>query len=163
MDVLGIERRRRWSRDEKARLVEETLAAGAVVSEVARRHGVAQSLLFTWRRLARTATQPSERKGLDPASGRDRRDGAIAGGDWTGAPVEEREMMAEARRHRDRARLREPRARRQRRRRQRASSGSGRFGRAMIPIPSGVRVWIAGATLTCAAACRGLRFRSRSS
>ena len=28
---------------------------GAVVSEVARRHGVAQSLLFTWRRQARTA------------------------------------------------------------------------------------------------------------
>jgi transposase len=58
--VLGIERRRRWSSDEKARLVEETLA-GAVVSEVAQRHGVAQSLLFTWRRLARTAAQPSER------------------------------------------------------------------------------------------------------
>ena len=61
--VLGVERRRRWSRDEKARMVEETLAPGAVVSEVARRHGVAQSLLFTWRRLARTATQPSERNG----------------------------------------------------------------------------------------------------
>ena len=54
--VLGVERRRRWSKDEKARIVEETLAPGAVVSEVARRRGVAQSLLFTWRRLARTAT-----------------------------------------------------------------------------------------------------------
>ncbi len=53
--VLGVERRRRWSRDEKARIVEETLAPGAVVSDVARRHGVSQSLLFTWRRLARTA------------------------------------------------------------------------------------------------------------
>ena len=53
--VLGIERRRRWSKDEKARIVEETLMPGAVVSEIARRHGVAQSLLFTWRRLARTA------------------------------------------------------------------------------------------------------------
>ena len=53
--VLGIERRRRWSKDEKARIVEETLTPGAVVSEVARRHGVAQSLLFTWRRLARAA------------------------------------------------------------------------------------------------------------
>jgi len=61
--VLGIERRRRWSKDEKARIVEETLTPGAVVSEVARRHGVAQSLLFTWRRLARTAAQPSERNG----------------------------------------------------------------------------------------------------
>ena len=61
--VLGVERRRRWSKDEKARIVEETLMPGAVVSEVARRHGVAQSLLFTWRRLARTAAQPSERDG----------------------------------------------------------------------------------------------------
>src|SRR4029077_14002159 len=51
--VLGVERRRRWSRDEKARIVEETLMPGAVVCEVARRHGVAQSLLFTWRRQAR--------------------------------------------------------------------------------------------------------------
>jgi transposase len=60
--VLGIERRRRWSKDEKARIVEETLAPGAVVSAVARRYGAAQSLLFTWRRLARTA-EPSDRDG----------------------------------------------------------------------------------------------------
>ena len=60
--VLGIERRRRWSRDEKARIVEETLIPGAVVNEVARRHGVAQSLLFTWRRLART-TEPARKDG----------------------------------------------------------------------------------------------------
>src|SRR5580692_12139116 len=58
----GTGRRRRWSSDEKARIVEETLAPGAVVSEVARRHGVAQSLLFTWRRLARTA-DPAMRDG----------------------------------------------------------------------------------------------------
>jgi transposase len=60
--VLGIERRRRWSKDEKARIVEETLARGAVVSEVARRYGVAQSLLFTWQRLARIA-EPAGRDG----------------------------------------------------------------------------------------------------
>ncbi len=51
--VLGVERRRRWSRDEKARIVEETMAPGAVVCEVARRHGVSQSLIFYWRRRAR--------------------------------------------------------------------------------------------------------------
>ena len=60
--VLGVERRRRWGNGEKARIVEETLMPGAVVSEVARRHGVAQSLLFTWRRLART-TEPARRDG----------------------------------------------------------------------------------------------------
>jgi len=51
--VLGAERRRRWSYDEKVRLVEETLRAGETVCGVARRHGMAQSLLFTWRRQAR--------------------------------------------------------------------------------------------------------------
>ena len=60
--VLGVERRRRWNRDEKARIVEETLMPGAVVCEVARRHGVAQSLLFTWRRQARTP-EPGGRDG----------------------------------------------------------------------------------------------------
>jgi transposase len=51
--VLGVERRRRWSHGEKARIVAETLAPGAVSSEVARRYGVSPSLLFYWRRQAR--------------------------------------------------------------------------------------------------------------
>ena len=56
VEVLGgLERRRRWSRDDKARIVEETLAPGTKVTEVARRNGVAASVLFTWRRQARTA------------------------------------------------------------------------------------------------------------
>ena len=49
------QRRRRWSQDDKARIVEETLAPGAKVTEVARRNGVAASVVFTWRRQARTA------------------------------------------------------------------------------------------------------------
>src|SRR6476646_2826469 len=52
-DVLGVERRRRWSNDEKARIVEETLAPGAKVTDIARRNDVAASVLFTWRRKAR--------------------------------------------------------------------------------------------------------------
>jgi addiction module HigA family antidote len=41
VEVLGgVERRRRWSRDDRARIVEETLAPGAKVSEIARRHGI---------------------------------------------------------------------------------------------------------------------------
>ena len=51
--VLGAERRRRWSYDDKVRLIEETLQAGETVCGVARRHGMAPSLLFTWRRQAR--------------------------------------------------------------------------------------------------------------
>ncbi|MGF7173181.1 IS66-like element accessory protein TnpA [Azospirillum doebereinerae] len=48
--ITGKERRRRWSEAEKARLVAETLEAGAIVAHVARRHGVAESCLYTWRR-----------------------------------------------------------------------------------------------------------------
>jgi transposase len=51
--VLGAERRRRWSYEEKVGLVEETLQAGETVCGVARRHGLAASLLFSWRRQAR--------------------------------------------------------------------------------------------------------------
>jgi transposase len=59
VEVLGgVERRRRWSSDEKVRLVEETLAPGAKVSEVARRNGISASLLFTWRRQARAIEVP---------------------------------------------------------------------------------------------------------
>lgn len=58
VEVLGgLERRRRWSQDDKARIVEETLAPGAKVTEVARPNGVAASLVFTWRRRARTSEQ----------------------------------------------------------------------------------------------------------
>ena len=58
VEVLGgLERRRRWSQDDKARIVEETLAPGAKVTEVARRNGVAASVVFTWRRQARTVEQ----------------------------------------------------------------------------------------------------------
>ena len=49
----GTGRRRRSSSDDKARIVEETLAAGAVASEVARRHGISAQQLFGWRRAAR--------------------------------------------------------------------------------------------------------------
>ena len=42
--------RRRWNEDEKRRLVAEAFAPGAVVSHVARRHGVAESCLFSWRK-----------------------------------------------------------------------------------------------------------------
>ncbi len=50
--MLGVQRRRRWSPAEKMAMVEETYAPGASVSFVARRHGVAPSQLFAWRRLA---------------------------------------------------------------------------------------------------------------
>jgi transposase len=45
-------RRRRWSAAEKATIVAETNAVGAKVTEVAARHGLNESVLFTWRRRA---------------------------------------------------------------------------------------------------------------
>lgn len=38
--ITGTGRRRRFSADDKARIIEETLVPGAVVSDVARRHGL---------------------------------------------------------------------------------------------------------------------------
>ena len=52
-EILGVERRRRWGDDEKARIVSETLAPGATVSEVARRNDVCASVVFGWRRKVR--------------------------------------------------------------------------------------------------------------
>jgi transposase len=70
VEVLGgVERRRRWSRDDKMRIIEETLAPGAVVTEIARRHGIATSLVFTWRRRARLATVASGGTTPCPGSG----------------------------------------------------------------------------------------------
>lgn len=56
--LTGPERRRRWPAAEKARIVAESLAPGATVSEVARRHDVHPNLLHGWRRQARTALAP---------------------------------------------------------------------------------------------------------
>jgi transposase len=51
--ITGAGQRRRFSGDDKARIIEETLAPGVVVSDVARRHGLSPQQLFTWRRQAR--------------------------------------------------------------------------------------------------------------
>jgi transposase len=51
--ISGVARRRRWSREEKARITAESFVAGANVSDVARRHGMSLGLLHQWRRLAR--------------------------------------------------------------------------------------------------------------
>ena len=57
----GAGRRRRWSDDEKAAIVAESLGESESVSSVARRHGLTPSQLFAWRREARqpvNAEQP---------------------------------------------------------------------------------------------------------
>jgi transposase len=51
--LVGPERRRRWSAEEKARIVAEATMPDARVADLARRHGVSRSLIYTWRREAR--------------------------------------------------------------------------------------------------------------
>jgi transposase len=54
--LTGPGRRRRWSAEDKARIVAETLVPGARVSEVARRWQLSSQQVFGWRRAARLAT-----------------------------------------------------------------------------------------------------------
>ena len=46
----SIERRRRWSDEERLRILGEAFSPGACVSQVARRHDVSTALIYTWRR-----------------------------------------------------------------------------------------------------------------
>ena len=48
--ITSVERRRRWSRDEKLRIVAESAQPGRTASQVARDHGIAPGQLFLWRR-----------------------------------------------------------------------------------------------------------------
>lgn len=49
--LSGVQRRRRWTPEEKVRIFEKTYLPGMSVSLVARRHGIGAGQLFTWRRL----------------------------------------------------------------------------------------------------------------
>lgn len=54
--IRSVQRRRRWSRAEKERIVAAVLEPGAVASEVARAAGIHTSQLFRWRQeLCRSA------------------------------------------------------------------------------------------------------------
>ena len=54
VEIFQERARRRWSEEDKRRLVAETMAAGGTVHGVARRYGVNTSQLFTWRKQLRT-------------------------------------------------------------------------------------------------------------
>jgi transposase len=57
--ITGVERRRKWSAQEKEAIVAESLVEGAVVSEVARRHGLNPQQLFGWRSCLRDSVKGS--------------------------------------------------------------------------------------------------------
>src|SRR5664280_2842045 len=50
LEIVETGRRRRWSDDEKLRIVMESLQTPRAISSTARRHGISRSLLVRWRR-----------------------------------------------------------------------------------------------------------------
>lgn len=59
--ITSVERRRRWSPEEKERLVAACFEPGAVISEIARAAGIHVSQLFRWRKeLCRVEEQSTE-------------------------------------------------------------------------------------------------------
>ena len=68
--ITGTERRRRWGEEDKRRFVAEAFAPGAVAAHVARRHGLAESCLYAWRKRFgvpddRMANGPRDTTGLE--------------------------------------------------------------------------------------------------
>lgn len=57
MDKLGeiisrVERRRKWTAEQKVKILTEVLKPGATVSAVADRNGISRSQLYAWKKLA---------------------------------------------------------------------------------------------------------------
>jgi transposase len=83
--IAGAGGRRRWTVDDKARIVAERLEAGAAVSVVARRHGLTPQQLFGWRREGRKRSEASDDEGPSVVS-------AVMGLPW--APERRRQQAA---------------------------------------------------------------------
>ena len=54
--MARVERRRKWTTEEKAALLAEVESGGGSVAIVARRHGMAESVLYNWRAAWKAAT-----------------------------------------------------------------------------------------------------------
>lgn len=120
--LTGPERRRRWSFQDRAQILAEAFAPGAVVYAVARRFGVSTGLIYSWRRqvLAQGATPRLSRPSslAFSTNGDAAEPGYVCrlpewgeGDDWRRCAIR--------------------------------AGGGGHASTQMIPISSGVRVWIA--------------------
>jgi transposase len=69
LEVVDTGRRRRWSEDEKLKIVLESLQAPRQVAATARRYGVSRSLLLRWRRSFHPEPRdaPGQQMGFVPA------------------------------------------------------------------------------------------------
>ena len=63
--ITGDERRRRWSEEDRVRILAAIAEPGAVVAEVARREDICTSLVYKWRREARR-TASADASGFSP-------------------------------------------------------------------------------------------------
>jgi transposase len=53
LEIVDTGRRRRWPDEAKVRIVEESLSGPRLASATARRHGISNQLLFSWRKAYR--------------------------------------------------------------------------------------------------------------
>ena len=60
--ITSVQRRRRWTAEEKREMVEEAEQPGMSISAVARKYDVHPNLLFTWRRLMREGALEAVRR-----------------------------------------------------------------------------------------------------
>src|SRR5215469_8989060 len=128
-ELLGrVERRRRFSVEQKLAILTEATARGANLSEVARRHGLLPAQVYKWRRLAEL--------GVIGMPGASELPSFVA--------VEiAKDVLPLPAAARDRVGMRSPSSGRPRCRRCGIGTGPRRAGASMIPVPSGVRVWLA--------------------
>jgi transposase len=56
--LTGPERRRRWSAEDRCRILQAAFSPGAVVSDVARQYDVCTTLIYKWRQQARARAEP---------------------------------------------------------------------------------------------------------
>jgi len=68
--ITSVQRRRRWTAEEKRAIVEETELPGMSISSVARKYDIHPNQLFTWRRLMREGALSAVRanEGVVPRS-----------------------------------------------------------------------------------------------
>jgi transposase len=90
--ITGERRRRRWTAEEKARIVAESLEEGANISEVARRNGVVRGLLTVWRHKF-VAAAGVQAPGFVPVRIEAERGAELAGEPGSGAPAPTQPQM----------------------------------------------------------------------
>jgi len=98
--ITGVERRRRWSLEEKLRIVAETEQPGSGIAEIARRYEISRGLLWNWRsQVRRGALRPDPPPVFlpvqtisEPANGHDTKHMALSAGSGaeqvTGSKIE---------------------------------------------------------------------------